>query len=79
MTSGSRFAHTKIPGQPPLLSEAIPAAVLSEIADGHQMLRASGVFGPGAIEEIALEVWQDSGEPVVVREAQLAVQKLKTP
>src|SRR5204862_4592639 len=36
-TSGTRFAHTKIPGQEPLHSEAISASVLARISDGRQL------------------------------------------
>jgi hypothetical protein len=36
-TAGTRFAHTKIPGQQPLHSEAIAAAVLAQISQGRQL------------------------------------------
>ena len=43
---GTRFSHTKIPGQEPLHSEAINAAVLAPISEGRQLLRADTLFGP---------------------------------
>src|SRR5882724_533167 len=45
-TKGTRFSHTKIPGQEPLHSEAIDAGVLAQISQGRQLLRADTLFGP---------------------------------
>ena len=44
--TGTRFAHTKIPDQEPLHSEAINAAVLARISQGRQLLRGNSLFGP---------------------------------
>src|SRR5436305_15175405 len=43
---GTRFSHTKIPGQEPLHSEAIAADVLSDISGGSQRLRSMSLCGP---------------------------------
>lgn len=59
--AGSRFVHTKLSDGMPLHSEAIDAAVLSQISDGRQMLRANTVFDNN-VHDIELSVWQDSGE-----------------
>ena len=77
---GARFAHSRIGGsEPPLHSEAIPAGVLADISGGRQLLRGNGLFGPGGPDAIRLEVWQDSGDPVVVRAASLTVRELFVP
>jgi hypothetical protein len=78
-TEGTRFAHTKIPGQQPLHSEAITAAVLAQISEGRQLLRGNGLFGPGGPSCIALEVWHDSDYPIAVRFASLTVRELSVP
>ena len=88
-TEGTRFAHTKIPGQQPLHSEAIAAAVLAQVSGGRQLLRGNGLFGPseGPLKGpddvgpscIALEVWHDSDYPVTVRSASLTVRELSVP
>jgi hypothetical protein len=54
--SGTRFAHTKIPGQEPLHSEAINASVLARISDGRQLLRGNSLFGPDRTTSLVLEV-----------------------
>src|ERR1051326_7484856 len=61
---GARFAHSRIRDSPPLHSEAIPAVVLADISGGRQLLRGTGLFGPGGPDAVRLEVWQDSGDPV---------------
>lgn len=73
---GSRFSHTKTPDGHPLHSEVVDAAVLSAVSDGRQLLRANSVFGPGGPQELSLEVWQDSGQSIAVRMAELAVRCL---
>jgi hypothetical protein len=78
-TTGTRFAHTKIPGQQPLHSEAIAAAVLAQISEGRQLLRGNGLFGPGGPSCIALEVWHDSRYPITVSFASLTVRGLSVP
>jgi hypothetical protein len=78
-TEGTRFAHTKIPGQQPLHSEAIAAAVLAQISKGRQLLRGNGLFGPVGPSSIALEVWHDGGYPITVSFASLTVRELSVP
>jgi hypothetical protein len=88
-TEGTRFAHTKIPGQQPLHSEAIAAAVLAQVSGGRQLLRGNGLFGPPEAplkgpnnvgpSSIALEVWHDSDYPIAVRFASLTVRELSVP
>jgi hypothetical protein len=78
-TEGTRFSHTQIPDQEPLHSEAIDASVLARISQGKQKLRGNSLFGPDRTTSLVLEVWQDSGEPVTVNHAELAVRELKTP
>ena len=73
---GRRFAHTAVPHQHPLHSEAIEAGVLAELSQGRQLLRGSSVFGPGSIDRVVLEVWQDSGTSVSVPHASLEVRLL---
>jgi hypothetical protein len=73
---GTRFAHSKIPGQQPLHSEAIDASVLARISGGRQLLRGNTVFGHDHTSELVLEVWQDSGVPVAVHRAELIVRAL---
>jgi hypothetical protein len=53
--TGTRFAHTRIPGQEPLHSEAINAAVLLSLSGGRQLLRGNTIFGLDHTEEIVLE------------------------
>jgi hypothetical protein len=78
-TEGTRFAHTKIPGQQPLHSEAIAAAVLAQTSEGRQLLRGNGLFGPVGPSSIALEVWHDSDYAIAVRFASLTVRELNVP
>ena len=78
-TEGTRFAHTKIPGQQPLLSEAISAAVLAQVSQGRQLLRGNAIFGPLGPSSIALEVWHDSDYPITVSFASLTVRGLSVP
>lgn len=72
---GTRFSHTRIPGQEPLHSEAINAAVLKP-SDGRQLLRGNTVFGLDHTGEILLEVWHDSPRPLEVRSGELRVREL---
>ena len=65
--------------QQPLHSEAIDASVLARISEGRQLLRGNTVFGHDHTTELVLEVWQDSGEPVRVHEADLVVRELRVP
>lgn len=75
--TGHRFAHTAIPDSHPLHSEAIEARVLCALSEGRQLLRGSTRFDPRSpVRSIALEVWQDSGQPVAVDDATLAVRQL---
>jgi hypothetical protein len=76
---GTRFSHTKIPGQEPLHSEAINAAVLAQLSGGRQLLRGNTLFGPDRTTRLVLEVWQDSGQPVAVRSAEIIVRELRVP
>lgn len=76
---GTRFSHTRIPGQEPLHSEAISAAVLHQISDGRQLLRGNAVFGPGEADEVILEVWHDSGQATTVGYAELLIRELQVP
>ena len=78
-TEGTRFAHTKIPGQQPLHSEAIAAAVLAQVSQGRQLLRGNAIFGPPGPSSIALEVWHDSDYPITVSFASLTVRGLSVP
>ena len=78
-TVGTRFSHTQIPDQEPLHSEAIDASVLARISEGKQKLRGNSLFGPDRTSSLVLEVWQDSGENVAVKRAELAVRELKAP
>lgn len=74
VTGGRRFAHSAVrPDGYPLHSEAIEADVLVELSGGRQLLRGNTRVGPGWVEEMSLEVWQDSGVPVGVSEASLVV------
>lgn len=73
---GHRFAHTSVPDQHPLHSEAIEARVLNELSEGKQLLRGNTVFTPGSMDTLMLEVWQDSGESVTVRRASLVARRL---
>src|SRR5947209_19459181 len=75
--TGHRFAHTAIPDSHPLHSEAIDAAVLAELSGGKQLLRGNPTFEPNsALGSIALEVWQDSGGMIEVRNAALDIRAL---
>ena len=76
---GTRFSHTKIPGQEPLHSEAISAAVLIELNGGRQLLRGNSLFGPDRTTGLVLEVWQDSGTTVALAYAELVVRELAVP
>ena len=76
---GTRFSHTKIPGQEPLHSEAINADVLGQLSEGRQLLRGNSIFGPERTSSLVLEVWQDSGRPVRVEKASLSVRELRVP
>ncbi len=73
---GTRFAHTRIPGQEPLHSEAINAAVLKQLSDGRQLLRGNTIFGLDHTREIVLEVWHDNPRPVEVRSGELRIREL---
>ncbi len=68
-TDGSRFAHTAIPDEHPLHSEAINAAVLAALSGGRQLLRENTIFAPGEVDHVSFEVWHDARRPVVVRGA----------
>jgi hypothetical protein len=74
--AGTRFSHTRIPGQEPLHSEAINAAVLSLLSGGRQLLRGNTIFGLDHTCEIVLEVWHDSPRPVLVHSGELRVRQL---
>src|SRR3954462_12910826 len=65
-TTGTRFAHTKIPDNEPLHSEAIDADVLARISQGRQLLRGNSLFGPDRTTSLKLEVWHDSERSVEV-------------
>ena len=78
-TVGTRFSHTKIPGQEPLHSEAINALVLAQLSQGRQLLRGNSLFGPDRTTSLVLEVWQDSGEVIEVSYAELVVRELHVP
>jgi hypothetical protein len=78
-TAGTRFAHTKIPDQEPLHSEAISAGVLARISQGRQLLRGNSLFGPDRTTCLRLEVWHDSNQSVEVRHAELVVRELRVP
>jgi len=73
---GTRFSHTLIPGQQPLHSEAINAAVLVQLSDGRQLLRGNTIFGLDHTREIVLEVWHDSPRPVKIRSGELRIREL---
>ena len=76
-TEGTRFSHTRIPGQEPLHSEAINAAVLVQLSGGRQLLRGNTIFGLDHTQEIVLEVWHDSPRPVGVQSGQLRIRELE--
>ena len=76
---GTRFSHTKIPGQEPLHSEAIAADVLAQLSEGRQLLRGNSLFGPERTSCLVLEVWQDSGDALSVEKAGLIVRELCVP
>lgn len=76
---GTRFAHTAIPDGHPLHSEAIDAGVLVELSGGKQLLRGNSMFGPKGTNRIDLEVWQDSGSPLDIRDASLEIRPLPDP
>jgi hypothetical protein len=75
-TDGTRFAHTAIPDQHPLHSEAINAKVLALLSGGRQLLRGDTIFVPGEVDHISLEAWHDAPEPISGREATLEVRDL---
>jgi hypothetical protein len=75
-TTGTRFAHTKIPDNEPLHSEAINAEVLARISGGRQLLRGNSVFGLDHTTSIVLEVWHDADKPVEISHAELVVREL---
>ena len=75
-TEGTRFSHTRIPGQEPLHSEAINAAVLVQLSGGRQLLRGNTIFGLDHTAEIILEVWHDSPRPVPVHSGELRIREL---
>ena len=79
IAAGTRFSHTKIPGQEPLHSEAIDALVLAQLSQGRQLLRGNSLFGPDRTTSLVLEVWQDSGQPLAVRYAELVIRELRVP
>jgi hypothetical protein len=76
---GTRFSHTAIPDEHPLHSEAIEAGVLVDLSAGKQRLRGNSMFGPPGVDRIDLEVWQDSGLPIDVRDASLEIRPLPDP
>ena len=78
-TEGTRFSHTRIPGQEPLHSEAINADVLVQLSQGRQLLRGNTIFGLDHTREIVLEVWHDSPRPVTVRSGELRIRRLGDP
>lgn len=73
---GHRFAHTAIPDDHPLHSEAIEADVLAALSGGRQLLRGNTWFQPDAVSNIRLEVWQDSGATVEIQNASLGIRPL---
>jgi hypothetical protein len=75
-TTGHRFAHTAIPDDHPLHSEAIDAAVLSQLSEGKQLLRGNTLFEPGRVDAISLSVWHDSGEDLTVHHASIGIRAL---
>jgi hypothetical protein len=77
-SEGTRFSHTRIPGQEPLHSEAINAAVLVQLSGGRQLLRGNTVFGLDHTLELVLEVWHDSPRPVGVHSGELRIRALGT-
>jgi hypothetical protein len=77
---GRRFAHTAIPDSHPLHSEAIEADVLADLSDGRQLLRGNTFFDPSSsVRSLALEVWQDSPDPVTIKNASLTIRPLPNP
>jgi hypothetical protein len=76
---GTRFSHTQVSDHEPLHSEAISADVLAQLSGGRQLLRGNSVFGPDGTTSLVLEVWQDSGQPVELRNAALVVRELRVP
>ena len=78
-TTGTRFAHTRIPEQEPLHSEAISASVLTRISDGRQLLRGNSLFCPDRATNLVLEMWHDSDRSVEVSYAELIVRELRVP
>jgi hypothetical protein len=73
---GTRFAHTAVPDQHPLHSEAINAAVLAALSSGRQLLRGNTIFVPGEADHISLEVWHDAAEPIDLHDASLEIRNL---
>jgi hypothetical protein len=78
-TGGSRFSHTKTPDRHPIHSEAIEADVLAAISGGEQLLRGNTVLGGDGPDTITIEVWQDSGQSVTVKRAELGLRLLQAP
>lgn len=77
VTPGRRFAHTRLgPDEHPLHSELIEAEALIGLSGGRQLLRGNTHVGPGRVEKMTLEVWQDSDAPVRVRRAALVLHSL---
>ena len=76
---GTRFSHTKIPGQEPLHSEAINADVLAQLSDGRQLLRGNTLFGPERTSSLVLEVWHDADSPISVEKAGFIIRELAVP
>ena len=76
---GTRFAHTAIPDEHPLHSEAIDAGVLVDLSRGRRLLHGNSMFGPERTDRIDLEVWQDSGTPTDIRAASLEIRALPDP
>ena len=73
---GTRFAHTAIPDDHPLHSEAVDAAVLGTISAGRQVLRGNTVFDPDGPHQVSLEVWHDAPNSIVVGTAALDIRVL---
>ncbi|MGQ0846692.1 MAG: hypothetical protein ACT4QF_21430 [Sporichthyaceae bacterium] len=76
---GTRFSHTMVSDHEPLHSEAIDADVLISLNGGRQLLRGNSIFGLSCTAQLELGVWQDSGEAIDLRGAQLVVRELCVP
>jgi hypothetical protein len=77
--TGTRFSHSKIPGQQPLHSEAVDAAVLTEISNGEQLLRGNTVFGHEHTSALVLECWHDAPTAAAITAAAFTVSELRVP